>query len=292
MSSSGRAPLTARERDSLYCRSKLEYSDALDVAAAVIEDDSGKYRAAYANHLLQAGESAGRDELDKLIAAVARKHSLVRADVPYVWRQAGVRLRQPDVPWAAVQDWKTADSTSKGEYVSGLFALFDRTVAVTDAGLREASQRAGAHFVTGPRKKSERLFEKARIAYGCDLQRVTDYERRSFICNTFAEMAQLVQSLPARLTILRMKNRFARANVTAKESGGYRDLQMVVRVLDGDVLLELQFHLKAFFELKSKVAASIDEGGQSGHERYIEFRGIKEQAEFNHRKAVGAYSTA
>jgi hypothetical protein len=47
--------------------------------------------------------------------------------------------------------------------------------------------------------------------------------------------------------------------------------------------MELQMHLASFHELKTKVAtASVN--GMSGHERYIEFRGLKEQAEFSRER--------
>lgn len=84
------------------------------------------------------------------------------------------------------------------------------------------------------------------------------------------------------MPIVRIKNRFARANKTAKESGGYRDLQLVAKIIGTSLLIEIQLHLKAFYQLKSEVGTSVDAGGQTGHERYIEFRGIKEQVRLVH----------
>eukprot|EP00035_Acanthoeca_spectabilis_P016082 m.326038 g.326038 ORF g.326038 m.326038 type:complete len:116 (+) comp16476_c1_seq1:67-414(+) len=87
------------------------------------------------------------------------------------------------------------------------------------------------------------------------------------------------------LQVLRIKNRFSRTNRTAKESGGYRDLQMVIQFPGSvDLLMEVQLHLKVFYELKASVAASEDAHGQTGHERYIEFRGMKELAEFKRQQ--------
>lgn len=41
---------------------------------------------------------------------------------------------------------------------------------------------------------------------------------------------------------------------------------------------------QVFYELKASVAASEDAHGQTGHERYIEFRGMKELAEFKRQQ--------
>ena len=79
--------------------------------------------------------------------------------------------------------------------------------------------------------------------------------------------------------IVRIKNRFARKNKEARETAGYRDLQVVARIPPEGVLLELQFHLEAIYDLKSKVADSQGENGQTGHERYVLFRQIIEEAE-------------
>ena len=65
----------------------------------------------------------------------------------------------------------------------------------------------------------------------------------------------------------------------AKDSGGYRDLQLVVR-LDSGVLVELQLHLTIFHDLKTKVADQENGEGQTGHARYIAFRQLKESADY------------
>ena len=44
--------------------------------------------------------------------------------------------------------------------------------------------------------------------------------------------------------IVRIKNRLTKCNRTAKESAGYRDKQLVIRIRNG-LLMELHLHLKA-----------------------------------------------
>ena len=100
------------------------------------------------------------------------------------------------------------------------------------------------------------------------------------MCDNFGGVLVVYNELFVMLEIVRVKNRFAKCNKTAKESGGYRDLQLVARLQSG-LLLEIQVHLKAFYVLKTEVAGNEDGEGQSGHERYIDFRQLKEQATFN-----------
>ena len=107
---------------------------------------------------------------------------------------------------------------------------------------------------------------------------MTDYERRSFVCTSFGVLLEVLKRLPNSVTILRIKNRFAKCNVDAKDSGGYRDLQLVVR-LDSGVIVELQLHLTIFHDLKTKVAGLENSEGQTGHARYIAFRQLKESAD-------------
>jgi hypothetical protein len=127
-----------------------------------------------------------------------------------VWGTSS-ELLQPDFP-----------HTTKAQYVSSMFSAFERHMDVTDQLLRGVAERYKAKYEVGPRKKNERLFEKARISYNGSLRRVTDYERRSFVCDTFQQMAHLIEDLPPNLVVKRLKNRFDVANKTAKESGSYR----------------------------------------------------------------------
>ncbi len=92
-------------------------------------------------------------------------------------------------------------------------------------------------------------------------------------------MLEVLKRLTNSVTIIRIKNRFAKCNVDAKDSGGPRDLQLVVR-LDSGVLVELQLHLTIFHDLKTKVAGEENSEGKTGHERYIDFRQLKELADF------------
>ncbi len=99
------------------------------------------------------------------------------------------------------------------------------------------------------------------------------------MCTSFGGLLEVLKRLPSSVTIIRIKNRFAKSNVDAKDSGGYRDLQLVVR-LESGVLVELQLHLAIFYDLKTEVAGQENSEGQTGHARYIAFRQLKESADY------------
>merc|ERR1712167_60891 len=116
------------------------------------------------------------------------------------------------------------------------------------------------------------------MGYNNNLRRVTDYKRVTFVCETFSTISSALRLLDEKHEIVRIKNRFSRDNRTAKETAGYRDLQIVVRHFPSRLLVEVQLHLSEIHKLKSEVSESSDGTGRTGHERYIEFRTIKEKA--------------
>ena len=91
-------------------------------------------------------------------------------------------------------------------------------------------------------------------------------------------MQYVVGEIALKFIVVRCKNRFDKKNKDAKDSGGYRDTQLLVFVKDTLLLLEIQIHLKQFHDAKVKVAAN-EIGGKTGHERYFEFRILKESYE-------------
>ena len=80
------------------------------------------------------------------------------------------------------------------------------------------------------------------------------------------------------MVFFRVKNRFAE-DYDAAPIGGYRDLQLLVYVKGTKLLLEVQLHLECMYKLKTSVAQNKDADGKTGHERYVEFRQLKEGAE-------------
>ena len=52
-----------------------------------------------------------------------------------------------------------------------------------------------------------------------------------------------------------------------------------MRVKGTELLLEIQLHLECMYKLKTEVATNKGKDGKTGHERYVEFRQLKEGAE-------------
>ena len=167
-------------------------------------------------------------------------------------------------------------------YVKKLRKAMKSSVAGTDATLRGAATAAGCEFDEAALKKdksNERLFQKAANCYGGNLAKVTDYKRRTLIAESFGSMENAIKQINRQLEIVRIKNRFDSDNKAAVETGGYRDAQLLVKIKGTELLLEVQLHIKGIHDLKTKVAGTKDANGQTGHERYIEFRNMKEAAE-------------
>jgi len=146
-----------------------------------------------------------------------------------------------------------------------------------DRKLQQIAAKCGGSFEAGPSKSNARLLEKATLSYKDNVRRVTDIERRSMIFGSFGKMAKAVQQTAADFTVARIKNRFKSDG--AKQTAGYRDCQVLVLIPGSELLLELQFHISDIHDLKSKVATTMDKEGESGHDRYIRFRALMEQAQ-------------
>jgi hypothetical protein len=251
---------------------KAEYARAMQTAGRKIKADTLKYKVMYTDYLDAGHEATARNRLDDGVVASLATSAFADTSVPYCWKKTGVDFRQPDDAGDASQN--------SVKYAMDMRKAFANALPGHENGFKGlASRLDGVEYERGPPKKNERLFEKAEMYEG-DLRRITDFERCSFVCDNFGGVLVVYNELFVMLEIVRVKNRFAKCNKTAKESGGYRDLQLVARLQSG-LLLEIQVHLKAFYVLKTEVAGNEDGEGQSGHERYIDFRQLKEQATFN-----------
>lgn len=238
---------------------------ALQTATKIVHVDQLRYQNKYAEYL-QADNAEDRNDLDLTVQRLEGDPKIIR--LPH-------EPMQPDMPGVSA-------SADPGKYVKAIRKEFKANIKNTDADLAVALKKAGVTMVKGPPKADERLYEKADTCYAKrgGVQRVTDYERRSGKCPSFKEMISATNEIRlAGFETVRIKNRFSKKNKTAKESAGYRDLQLVVKVKGTELLLEIQLHLECMYKLKSEVAEGTDTNGETGHERYIQFRQLKEGAE-------------
>jgi hypothetical protein len=265
-------------------RAETLYEDALQVSSAVIDEDIQRYYTTYTKYLLTPGNVKGRNDLDAAVAAYASQMSFGTTKDAVCWKlEGGGDLQQPDGSGLLGGSNDGASEEQKAEhreqYAEVIRKALRPVVEKMDGVFQDIASAVGAKYERGPPKGNPRLFQKARMSYKNNLRRITDFERGSFVCVDFDTMVVVFEAVTKVVKTVRIKNRFSKGNREATESGGYRDLQLVA-LLDGGLLLEIQIHLTTFHDLKTMVAKDTDQGGQNGHQRYVQFRQLKERAEF------------
>ena len=256
-----------RRRESLEERG-ADKADALESANAIVEQDTMKYRMAYKN-LLDADGGVARAEREGFDEAAAGIKTSADKELR---KYPNSKVQQPEI--AGVDRFK-----QKGKYVTQSNKRFKSAMPSVLTAIMAIAAAAGGEVHVGPPKTNERLFEKARLSYGGDLERVTDYVRLSIVCTTFEQLKKVLLAINLDFIIIRIKNRFAKANEVAKDTGAYRDCQLNLLIPGTKLVIEVQLHLDVIYELKSKVAGARDADGRTGHDRYIEFRLLKETAD-------------
>ena len=153
----------------------------------------------------------------------AGRGAAAAGDVAIPWRR-GQRSIVARAPRSAVDRLSGAD-------VEALLEMACREGGRFHASLRRIVTKAGAAYKPGPRKKRDRIVEKARSDYDGDVARVVDVERATGVCDSLAALSRVVRKLAGasdagELKILRVKDSFFK---DVKESG-YRDLKFFVGV--------------------------------------------------------------
>lgn len=245
---------------------KVAFVRAVERAQKVVAQDKNKYQIAFGEFLDADGGKGQRERvaLDALAKDIADSCAAKKA--------TGVVIEQPDVPGV--------DQTTQGpKYIKGLRKTFKKEMAKTDAILATIAAASDAKLHVGDSKTTTRLLEKARLSYNENLKLVTDFERRALEFAAFHGMTEALKMIFRDFIVLRIKNRFDKENTAAKRTGAYRDIQVVCYVKGTKLLFELQLHLTCIYEVKSSVAATKDANNKTGHDRYIEFRELKEEAD-------------
>eukprot|EP00756_Hemistasia_phaeocysticola_P050762 Hpha_TRINITY_DN25949_c0_g1::TRINITY_DN25949_c0_g1_i1::g.185357::m.185357 len=106
-------------------------------------------------------------------------------------------------------------------------------------------------------KGTARAMQKVLEDYSGDVGRLLDVARLALVCDNFAAICRLLESIKiavseTRLVILRGKDRLQPDFPAATETSGYRDLVLNVGLPGHDHLCELQIQLRSLFELKSE----------------------------------------
>ena len=126
----------------------------------------------------------------------------------------------------------------------------------------------------GPPKKEGRVFEKIKDR-GNRLDTVRDMRRVTIVCDTLKQIREMSRWIveESGYDVRRYKLGFDPEYEADEISGGYRDYQICVSrrgtELPGGLILEIQLHLRAIYDIKS-------EGGISGHKLYKQYRNLAE----------------
>ena len=159
-----------------------------------------------------------------------------------------------------------ATDTKSAECQLALNMEFEEHDGTMFGTVKEVAAELGVKFRAGPPKKDDRQAEKAKNAYDDDFSKLKDCRRASIVCKNIAGIIDTIARLEAAgIDICRIKNRFDRKYNATKLSAGYRDLQLNIRIPGTGLIWELQLHLEAVEELKSKLRDTADESGRTGY---------------------------
>ena len=276
------------------------YTDTKETLKQLASHHPGKYTSAAYERLAKAAEDARRHEGDIVDAlddlAISTKlqeatRELHRHSTSYVelfdrWRGCTWPLYlkevhavlvdgfgDPSDPVLQPNPWHGEgifDPSSK-RYLSRLIEVFSSNCGINPVDtVAAACKHAIGSFGTavkllqGPPKKEPRIMEKAR---DCTYDGIRDYGRLSLIVEDTTVVPQLVQQLGdcPEFELVRATNRLD-PDHDAHESAGYRDYQLLARVVETEWIVEIQVIPGEMHVLKSTL----------GHTGYAKYRFILE----------------
>jgi len=231
-----------------------------------VQRDEVAYRGAWNTFINDPGSNnfAERDAFDK-VAAAADKEAKKRK-IPIGQPKLGLNPKK-----------------EQARYIQKIATEFRKVMPGVHKTMMKIGYEANGTLKTAPPKANsqegkERVMSKARTAYDNDVSRLTDMERLALIFGDFNDMQTALQKIMSAYRLIRIKNRFAKANANAKETAAYRDCQLLLEVPGTKLQFEAQLHINVIYTLKDEVALKVGLDGRTGHDRYIEFRNLKEAA--------------
>ena len=181
--------------------------------------------------------------------------------------------------WKRVQS-NAIDEPKRQEGTSTLCDLFLQADEINDllsARLFELSKGAHGEFQGSETKKTSRALQKVFRSYAGDWRKLCDLCRASIKFDDVRQMAACLRAIGEHPEIVVIKTHDEkmrlREDYDASCSGGYRDIQLCVKLINGQTgdrrlnshLCELQLHLKDIAALKKS----------GGHKNYVKARNLK-----------------
>lgn len=147
--------------------------------------------------------------------------------------------------------------------VSQLYRQAVYTKQDLDTLLNSIAQETQTQAITAPLKSAQRAQEKIQHKFDGDGAKITDLARGSLVADNVHTLIRAYQSLVNQVEVVSIKNRFA-----LPKSSGYRDLNLLVKLPESNMICEVQLHLKHIAEIKS--------GPE--HQTYQHIQGIQARA--------------
>jgi hypothetical protein len=159
----------------------------------------------------------------------------------------------------------------------GLFLQADEVNELLGAKLLELSRLVHGEFQGSQTKKTDRALQKVFRSYAGDWRKLCDLCRASIKFDDVKQMADCLRAINEHPEIVVVKSHDdkmrLREGYDASCSGGYRDIQLCVKLVNEHTkdrrlhthLCELQLHLKDIAALKKS----------GGHSRYVKARNLK-----------------
>lgn len=110
--------------------------------------------------------------------------------------------------------------------------------------------------------------------YDNDVPRITDMEQLALIFGDFDDMQTALQKIMSAYRLIRIKNWFVKANANANDT----QRTVILEVPGSELQFETQLHIDMIRTLKDEIATKPGPDGRTRHDRYIEFRNLKEAA--------------
>ncbi|MBY5990784.1 RelA/SpoT domain-containing protein [Ferrimonas balearica] len=135
---------------------------------------------------------------------------------------------------------------------------------------RQVALSANAEPLLPGIKSRERAQAKLYGELDGDASRLTDLARASLVADEVGDLVAAFEQLERQVEILAVKNRFK-----TPKANGYRDLNVLVRLPQSEMVAEVQLHLSAIAEIKNGAEHEIYETLQA-MEREAQHRPLSE----------------
>ena len=162
-------------------------------------------------------------------------------------------------------DGLIAISTTASSTVRQTSCDLDELYAQANDAQRELSQLLASlngaehcELILPEIKTYQRAAQKVATKFGGDASQITDLARASLVADDIQSLMSAFEDLGQQAKVVQVKNRFAEP-----KASGYRDLNLLVKLPQTGMIVEVQLHLKAISEIKNGEEHQVYEAVQA-----------------------------